>query len=64
MNWFGILFAAVFNGGKMLGIVAEGQEGSPIVESIVNFSLISLSIAMLIVSVSVLIGLKRNNSSI
>ena len=55
MNCFGILIAAIFNAGKMLGIAANGQEGTPIVEGIVSFSLISLSIAMLLVCVSVLI---------
>ena len=60
MNWFGILVAAIFNGGKMLGIMAEGKEGSPIVEGIVGFSLLSLSIAMVVISVTILIGLKRN----
>jgi hydroxylaminobenzene mutase len=59
-NFIGILIAAIFNGGKMLGIMANGQEGSAIVEGIVGFSLISLSIAMIIVSVATLIGLRRN----
>lgn len=59
-NWFGILIAAVFNAGKMLNIAAQGKEGSPLIETIVNFSLITLSIAMIIVCISVLIGLKRN----
>lgn len=58
-NCLGILFAAIFNGGKMLGIMAEGREGSPLVEGIIGFSLISLSVAMIIVSVAVLVGLKR-----
>jgi hydroxylaminobenzene mutase len=58
-NCFGILIAAVFNGGKMLGVMADGREGSPIVEAVVNFSLISLSIAMIVVSVAILIGLRR-----
>jgi hydroxylaminobenzene mutase len=60
MNWFGILIAAIFNGGKMLGVMANGKEGSPIVEGIVNFSLISLSIAMIFISVTILIGLRKN----
>jgi hydroxylaminobenzene mutase len=60
MNWFGILIAAIFNGGKMLGIMANGQEGTPIIEGIVTFSLISLSIAMVMVCVTILIGLRRN----
>lgn len=59
-NCFGILVAAIFNGGKMLGIMANGQEGSPIVEGVIGFSLISLSIAMLIVCIAALVGLKRN----
>ncbi|HRY97652.1 MAG TPA: hypothetical protein P5550_01210 [Bacteroidales bacterium] len=59
MNWFGILIAAVFNGGKMLGIMAEGQEGHPMVEAVVGFSLISLSVAMVVVCVAVLVGLRK-----
>lgn len=59
-NWFGILFASVFNAGKMLNIAANGQEGSAVEEIIVNFFLFSLSIAMIIICVAVLIGLKRN----
>jgi hydroxylaminobenzene mutase len=59
MNWFGILIAAIFNGGKMLGIMANGQEGHPIVEGFVGFSLISLSVAMILISVVALTGLRR-----
>lgn len=61
MNWFGILIAAVFNGGKMLGIMANGQEGSQIIEGIIGFSLVSLSLAMLLVSVIILFGLRKAN---
>jgi hydroxylaminobenzene mutase len=60
VNCFGILIAAIFNAGKMLGIAANGIEGAPIPEAIVSFCLISLSIAMLIVSIVLLVGLKRN----
>lgn len=59
MNWLGILIAAVFNGGKMLGVMAEGQEGSALVEGLVNFSLLSLSLAMIIVCIALLVGLKH-----
>jgi len=59
MNWLGILIAAVFNGGKMLGIMANGQEGSQIIEGIIGFSLVSLSLAMLLVSVIILFGLRK-----
>lgn len=60
-NWFGILVAAVFNAGKMLGVVAKGQEGPVIAEGIVAFFLITLSIAMLIICISVLVGLNRHS---
>jgi hydroxylaminobenzene mutase len=59
-NWFGILIAAVFNAGRMLTIAANGKAGPPIVEGIVTFLLFSLSIAMLIVCINVLMGLYRN----
>ena len=59
-NWFGILIAAVFNAGKMLGIAANGQEGPPVAEGVVTFTLISLTVAMLFICVTVLIGLSRN----
>ena len=59
-NWFGILIAAIFNAGKVLTVAAKGQEGTPAVEGIVMFLLISLSIAMLIICTAVLIGLYRN----
>lgn len=61
-NWFGILIAALFNAGKMLGVAANGKEGPVIAEGIVTFSLISLTIAMLILCIMVLIGLKRNSA--
>jgi len=59
INWLGILIAAIFDAGEMLGIAANGTKGPPIAESIVTFSLISLSIAMLVVCIIILIGLKR-----
>lgn len=62
-NWFGILVAAVFNAGKMLNIAAKGQEGHPIAEGVVTFSLVSLTLAMLFVSVAILTGLVRYRRS-
>lgn len=59
MNWLGILIAAVFNAGKMLGIMANGQEGTPLVEAIIGFSLISLSVAMIIICITILSGLRK-----
>jgi hydroxylaminobenzene mutase len=61
MNWFGILVAAVFNAGKMLNIAANGKEGSPLAEGFVAFSLLSLSVAMLVICLTVLIGLRRSS---
>jgi hydroxylaminobenzene mutase len=58
-NWFGILFAAIFNAGKDLPF-AKGQEGTPLTEGVVTFFLITLTISMIIICVSVLIGLNRN----
>jgi hypothetical protein len=43
-----ILVAAVFNAGKMLGVAAGGQEGSPLAEALVAFFVVTLSIAMVI----------------
>jgi (hydroxyamino)benzene mutase len=60
-NWFGIFVAAAFNAGKRLTIAARGQQGHPFAEAVVEFSLISLTLAMLMVSIMVLIGLARNN---
>jgi len=62
-NWFGILVAAVFNAGKMLGIAAGGHEGPPVAEAVVTFFLVTLSIAMVIISVLVLVGLKNGSKS-
>lgn len=58
-NWFGLLFAAVFNAGKMLGVMAGGTEGQPVPEAVVAFFLVTLSVAMVIISVMVLVGLKK-----
>jgi len=60
MNFLGILVAAIFNAGEMLNIAAEGRRGPDFAEGFVTFSLISLSLAMIFVSVVILIGLKRS----
>jgi hydroxylaminobenzene mutase len=62
-NWFGLLFAAVFKAGKMLGVMAGGTEGAPVPEAVVAFFLVTLSIAMVIISVMVLVGLKKGMSA-
>jgi (hydroxyamino)benzene mutase len=62
-NWFGILIAAIFNAGKMLTVAAKGQEGHPVAEAVVTFCLVTLTLAMLFVSVVILIGLARGTRS-
>lgn len=59
VNWFGILVAAIFDAGEMLNVAAEGRAGSPLPEMLVQFCLASLTIAMLVVCVLILIGLRR-----
>jgi hydroxylaminobenzene mutase len=59
-NWSSILLAAIFNAGKMLGIAANGKQGHPVVEGIIAFMLITLSIAMVLICIFVLIGLRKN----
>ena len=61
-NWFGMLVAAVFNAGKMLGVRAGGQEGPPVADAVVAFLLITLSTAMVIISVMVLVGLRKGSA--
>ena len=61
VNWLGILIAATFDAGEMLGIVAGGKKGPAVAEGIVTFSLISLSVAMIVICITVLIGLRKNN---
>ena len=63
LNWFAVLIAAIFDAGKMLGIVAEGKEGSELVEGFINFSLYSLSVAMLVICITILIGLRNTMKS-
>ncbi len=58
-NWLGVLLAAIFNGGKLLGVMAEGQAGPAWIEPIISFLLISLGPAMLICCGITIIGLKR-----
>jgi hydroxylaminobenzene mutase len=46
----------------MLGVMAGGQEGPPLAEAVVTFLLISLSTAMVIISIMVLVGLKKGSA--
>jgi len=59
-NWAGMLVAAVFDAGEMLTVAANGHKGPAAAEAVVKFSLISLSLAMLFVCVTMMVGLRRN----
>jgi (hydroxyamino)benzene mutase len=58
-NFISVLLAAATGAGKMMPL-AGGQEGSAVVEAIVSFLLISLSLAMVTACSIVLIGLYKN----
>jgi (hydroxyamino)benzene mutase len=57
-NFLAVTIAAITGAGKMLPI-AGGQEGTPIIEGIISFLLISLALAIIFACVVVLIGLWR-----
>lgn len=58
-NWLAMLVAAVFNAGKMLNVAANGKEGHPVAEAVITFLLATLSIAMIVICITVIIGLKK-----
>lgn len=57
-NFIAVLIAAITGFGKMMPI-AGGQEGSPVIESIISFLLVSLALVMLAVCILVLTGLYK-----
>lgn len=57
-NFFATLIAAITGSGKLMPL-AGGQEGQPIIDGIISFLLISLSIAMLVMCVIILKGLYK-----
>lgn len=58
-NFAAVTISAITGAGKLMPI-AGGQEGTPAVEAIVSLLLITLSLAMIVVGVLVLVGLYRN----
>lgn len=58
-NFLAVLIAALTGSGKMMPL-AGGQEGPKVIETLVSFLLISLSLAMLTVCMLVLIGLYKH----
>jgi hydroxylaminobenzene mutase len=59
-NWASMLVAAVLDAGAQLTVAAEGRAGSPLAEGIVNFGLASLTLAMLVAAVSIIVGLRNS----
>lgn len=57
-NWAVTLLAAFWGAGTSMPIAALGNEGTPMQEATIDALLISLSIAMVVVSVLVLWGLR------
>ncbi len=60
-NFIAVFLAAITGAGKMMPI-AGGEEGSPVIEGVITFLLISLSLAMLAVCIFVMKGLYKKIS--
>jgi hydroxylaminobenzene mutase len=60
-NWAGTLLAAVWGTGRSTPIAAPGRSGTAMQEGVVDFLLISLSVAMVVVSCVVLWGLRSRS---
>ena len=59
-NWLAYLVAAIFNAGRHLTIATKGREGVPLADDIVDFLLVTLTIAMLTICITIIIGVYRN----
>ena len=57
-NFVAVAIAAITGAGKMMPI-AGGKEGSSMIEGIISFLLVSLTLAMILVCLIVLTGLLR-----
>jgi len=63
VNWATTLLAAVWGAGASMPIAAQGHQGTPTQEVIVNIGLWSLAVSMVVVCVLVLWGLRGPASS-
>jgi hydroxylaminobenzene mutase len=54
-----VLISAIFKSGKMMPI-AGGQEGMPVIEGIVTFMLVTLTLALLAICLIIMKGLYRH----
>jgi hydroxylaminobenzene mutase len=59
-NWLAYLIAAIFNAGRHLTIATSGKGGASLADNIIDFLLVSLTIAMLTSCITIIIGLYRN----
>jgi (hydroxyamino)benzene mutase len=57
-NFIAVTIAAVTGAGKMMPI-AGGKEGTPVIEGLISFLLISLALAMMVACIIVLRGLYK-----
>jgi len=57
-NFIAVSIGAITGAGKMMPI-AGGKDGAPMIEGLISFLLISLTLAMVVVCVVVLIGIYR-----
>ena len=62
MNWFMTMLAAIFGTGALSPITAPGRSGLPWQESVVTAGLMSVGIAIVIASLLVLWGLRKEKS--
>lgn len=64
VNWLSTLLAAVWGTGRMTPIAAPGLEGTDMQEAIVNFGLLSLSIAIVVATVMIIVGLRGASADV
>lgn len=61
-NWATTLLAAAWGAGRTMPIAAEGRFGTPGQEAVIQGLLVSLAVAMVLVCVLVLVGLRGSGS--
>jgi (hydroxyamino)benzene mutase len=55
-NWLGHMISALFNTGRHLTMATKDQAVPPLADDIVDFLLLSLTMAMFTISITVIIG--------
>jgi hydroxylaminobenzene mutase len=59
VNWATVLFSAITGAGAMMSLSNPTMHGAPWQEAVVNFGLYSLSIAIVLACVFIIVGLKK-----